>query len=81
MFIYLNRTGYNGLFRLNAGGEFNVPAGRYAGPRICDEANLRRVAAALCGSLACEWSTSVSIASLDERERGDFVYSTLRMRR
>ena len=36
MFIYLNRTGYNGLFRLNAGGEFNVPAGRYPNPRICD---------------------------------------------
>ncbi len=47
MFIYLNRTGYNGLFRLNSNGEFNVPAGRYAKPRICDEANLRRVAKAL----------------------------------
>jgi DNA adenine methylase len=47
MFIYLNRTGYNGLFRLNAAGEFNVPAGRYAKPRICDEQNLQRVSAAL----------------------------------
>ena len=47
MFIYLNRTGYNGLFRLNSDGEFNVPAGRYAKPRICDDANLRRVATAL----------------------------------
>jgi DNA adenine methylase len=47
MFIYLNRTGYNGLFRLNSDGEFNVPAGRYAKPRICDEVNLRRVAKAL----------------------------------
>ena len=44
MFIYLNRTGYNGLFRLNSVGEFNVPAGRYSQPRICDDANLRRVA-------------------------------------
>ena len=50
MFIYLNRTGYNGLFRLNSAGEFNVPAGRYAKPRICDELNLRRVAKALGGS-------------------------------
>ncbi len=47
MLIYLNRTGYNGLYRLNARGDFNVPAGRYAAPRICDEANIRRVAAAL----------------------------------
>jgi DNA adenine methylase len=44
MFIYLNRTGYNGLFRLNSGGEFNVPAGRYANPRICDDVNVHRVA-------------------------------------
>ena len=41
MFIYLNRTGYNGLFRLNSRGDFNVPMGRYAAPRICDEAALR----------------------------------------
>jgi DNA adenine methylase len=47
MFIYLNRTGYNGLFRLNSDAEFNVPAGRYANPRICDQANLRQVASAL----------------------------------
>ena len=47
MFIYLNRTGYNGLFRLNADGAFNVPAGRYSTPRICDADNLRRVSAAL----------------------------------
>jgi len=47
MLIFLNRTGYNGLFRLNAGGDFNVPAGRHVRPRICDEANLRRLSAAL----------------------------------
>ena len=47
MFIYLNRTGYNGLFRLNAAGDFNVPAGRYVNPRICDPDNLGRVAAVL----------------------------------
>ena len=37
MFIYLNRTGFNGLFRVNGQGRFNVPQGRYANPRICDE--------------------------------------------
>jgi len=46
MLIFLNRTGYNGLFRLNASGDFNVPAGRHVRPRICDEANLRRLSAA-----------------------------------
>jgi DNA adenine methylase len=47
MLIYLNRTGFNGLFRLNRRGEFNVPAGRYANPRICDAEHLRAVATVL----------------------------------
>jgi len=45
--IYLNRTCYNGLYRENRQGQFNVPFGRYSNPRICDEANLRAVAKAL----------------------------------
>lgn len=49
MFIYLNRTGFNGLFRLNSRSQFNVPAGRYANPRICDTENLRAVAAIIGG--------------------------------
>jgi DNA adenine methylase len=47
MLIYLNRTGFNGLYRLNASGDFNVPAGRYVNPLICDADNLRAVSAAL----------------------------------
>jgi DNA adenine methylase len=47
MFIYLNRTGYNGLFRVNARGGFNVPAGRYANPRICNREALTSASAVL----------------------------------
>jgi DNA adenine methylase len=38
--IFMNRTCYNGLFRVNAQGKFNAPFGRYKNPRICDASNL-----------------------------------------
>jgi DNA adenine methylase len=71
MLIYLNRTGFNGLFRVNSRGAFNVPAGRYQHPRIADREKLARAADALaiarllCGSfeVAC-----------DVAGPGDFVY-------
>lgn len=47
MLIYLNRTGFNGLFRVNSRGAYNVPAGRYERPKISDRAKLSRVAEAL----------------------------------
>jgi DNA adenine methylase len=47
MLIYLNRTGYNGLFRQNARGQLNVPAGDYARPRIVDAKLLEAVSVVL----------------------------------
>ena len=70
-FIFLNRTGFNGLYRVNKSGQFNVPFGRYNNPIICDEDNLRRVSDAL---------QDVTITHQDYKnvlktaKSGDFIY-------
>jgi len=73
MLIYLNRTGYNGLFRVNSRGAFNVPAGRYSSVRICDAPNLRRLSSALRRpGLALEVRSFER--ALSSAGDGDFVY-------
>lgn len=70
-FIFLNRTCFNGLYRVNSKGEFNVPFGKYKNPLICDEVNLKRVSKSL---------KNVKIINQDykkvsnDAKKGDFIY-------
>lgn len=73
MLIYLNRTGFNGLFRVNRRGDFNVPAGRYLNPCVCDPAHLRRVAA-LLGREGVTIELGSFEQPLADAGAGDFVY-------
>ena len=58
LMIFLNKTCFNGLYRVNRHGAFNVPIGSYANPRICDKTNILAVSNALkrvdimCGDFA-----------------------------
>ncbi|MDR1475187.1 MAG: DNA adenine methylase [Holosporales bacterium] len=69
LFIYLNKTCYNGLYRVNKSGIFNVPMGRYNNPKIVDAENLQKCA---------KFLTNVDIFqhgfSQIEPKKGDFVY-------
>ena len=70
-FIYLNRTCFNGMYRVNSKGGFNVPFGKYTNPLICDESNLRKASKAL---------KNVEVKKQDYKEvlkkakKGDFIY-------
>ncbi len=69
--IFLNKTCYNGLFRVNKKNQFNTPFGRYKNPTICDELNLRSVSVALKNTKIHlgDFSNSIKFA-----ESGDFIY-------
>lgn len=69
--IYLNRCGFNGLYRVNRDNVFNVSFGAYESPTICDADNLRAVSAALQG---VELQIEDFGAVLDRAKEGDFVY-------
>lgn len=69
--LYLNRTCFNGLYRVNARGQFNVSFGRYVNPTICDADGLRAAARALARAelRICDYSVA-----LDDVRAGDHAY-------
>ncbi len=70
-FIYLNKTAFNGLYRVNSHGGFNVPFGRYDNPKILDSQNLLLVHRALQKDELCCGDFTVV---LKNAKQGDFVY-------
>lgn len=68
-FIYLNKTCFNGLYRVNKADQFNVPMGSYKKPNICDAVNLRHASKVLKDAVL-----RVDSFSKIEPRRNDFVY-------
>ena len=71
--IYLNKTCYNGLFRVNSRGQFNVPFGRYKNPNILDEAVLRAVSNYL-NENHVEILNGDFHKAVETARKGDFIY-------
>jgi DNA adenine methylase len=71
LLIALNKTCFNGLYRVNRRGEFNVPPGKYENPLICDSSNLENVSDALTGAtiLTDDYRNVTQSA-----QKGDFIY-------
>ena len=69
--IFMNRCCYNGLYRVNSKGFFNVPFGRYKNPKFCNEMNLNAVHKTLKNAKIIHGSFEVC---LDHAEKDDFVY-------
>jgi DNA adenine methylase len=70
-FIFLNKTGFNGLYRVNSKNKFNVPYGDNRNPEICDENNLRACSRALSNAeITCEGFEAV----VGRAKAGDLVY-------
>jgi len=70
-FIYLNKTCFNGLYRVNSKGQFNVPIGSYKNPSICQEKDLREISKLL-------QDVEIKVMSFGEitklAKKGDFIY-------
>lgn len=71
--IYLNKTCYNGLYRVNRQGQFNTPIGRYVNPLICDEENILEISSFLKNNRVlircCDFAEAVEDARV-----GDWIY-------
>jgi DNA adenine methylase len=70
-FIYLNKTCFNGLWRVNSNGDFNVPFGKSKNPSLYDEANLRACSKRLKGATITNFGFDKAVA---KAKQGDLVY-------
>ena len=69
--IFLNKTCYNGLYRVNKNDKFNVPFGKYKNPKLCDEENLRNVSQILQNAKVIQGDFTESARYIDDNA---FVY-------